>query len=186
MTKRVHPIIAVLALIIALVLVAMVFSRRMQEPPRQTAPMMGRRGAGRGGGMAMRRGGGGGGTSQSSALGIRFSQSSSPRGFKVDGFEGSAGSSPLEVIGVKPGDVIMECNGAKQGIRDALITAIDELQTGGKPITVVVSRGGKELSLKRTEKLPAAAVAKTKAPASSQGKAKPAASPGKGEGKPPE
>jgi len=159
MSSRVHPAVVVLALLVALVVVAMVYSRRLQEPPPQTAPSMGMM-PGSGAGRRGMRGGGGGnraGGLGMPELGVKAGPSSAPPGLKVSAFQSSTGATPLQIMGIKEGDVIESVNGSAESIRTALGDAIRALQKEGKPITLVVNRDGKELTLKVDKKLPAAA-----------------------------
>ena len=92
------------------------------------------------------------------SLGITFSQSREPLGFKVDKFEGTPSPSPLKIMGVKEGDVITAVNGEPQQIRDRILEAIRNLQKQGTPIELTVSRGGKSEIVKWTQKLPASSL----------------------------
>jgi S1-C subfamily serine protease len=77
-----------------------------------------------------------------------------PQGLKVTGFTGSSGSSPLDVLGVEQGDVIVSCNGMSGQLGARIITAIEGLNARGEPITLVVVRDGKRITLERSDKLP--------------------------------
>jgi len=77
-----------------------------------------------------------------------------PRGLLVTGFVSSSETAPLAVIGVKEGDVIVSCNGARQQIGVRLVAAVKGLQERGEPVTLVVMRDGQQVTLERTEKLP--------------------------------
>jgi len=174
MGKRVHPVVVVLVLLVAIVMVALVYARRTETPKPVAASGMGspgpagmaqmqagRRGGG-GGGRGGRMGGAGGGEAAGgradTTLGLQFSRSQAPQGFKVEKFEGTPNPSPLRIMGVKEGDVITAINGKKQQIRDAIIAAIKDLQEKGTPIELAVSRSGKTETIKWTQKLPAASV----------------------------
>jgi S1-C subfamily serine protease len=78
-----------------------------------------------------------------------------PQGLKVTGFTGPSGSSPLDVLGVEQGDVIVSCNGMSGQLGARIISAIEGLNARGEPITLVVARDGKRITLERTEELPA-------------------------------
>jgi len=114
------------------------------------------------------RSGGGGlsaeGASRSSAerlteLGITGMPSGTqPQGLLVTGFVAPSEATPLAVIGVEEGDVIMTCNGQQQQLAVRLLAAIEGLQERGEPIVLVVMRDGEQLTLERTEKLPGSQV----------------------------
>jgi S1-C subfamily serine protease len=88
-------------------------------------------------------------------LGITGEPSSgSPMGLVVTGFVTSPEPSPLQLMGVEKGDVIVSCNGQQQQIAGRVVTAVRNLQEKGEPVTLVVLRQGKELTLERTEKFP--------------------------------
>jgi len=80
-----------------------------------------------------------------------------PRGLLISGFTSQPDPSPLKVIGVEVGDAIISCNGETGKMGDRLQAALDGLQNRGQKITLVVIRDGKQVTLERTEKLPAAA-----------------------------
>jgi len=148
-----RPLIAVaivLALVLIIVAIALVYNRRPSAPPpaRPSAA-----GSTETGGSAAARARGGRGIAQWGATG-RPSQN--PQGLRITGFLPSPGPSPLEVIGVREGDVIVRCNGASEQLRDHLLAAMTGLQERGEPIVLVVSRDGRLLTLERTEKLPSA------------------------------
>ncbi len=190
MGSRVHPVVAVLSILIVVVLVAMVYSRRSETPkPIGTSgaggqEMRGQMGGGggeggRGGGGGGRRGGGrrgggetgggggmggvqmgAGGEMTDASLGMKFSRSADPQGFKIDKFEGTPNPSPLKLMGLKEGDVITSCNGQKQQVRGAVVQGIQDLNASGKSIVILVSRAGKSITINWKDKLPAAAVVK--------------------------
>jgi S1-C subfamily serine protease len=83
-----------------------------------------------------------------------------PRGLLVTGFVSPPEQSPLKVVGVKEGDVILSCNGETHQMGERLYAAIEGLEQRGQKITLVVLRDGKQVTLARTEKLPAAATAR--------------------------
>jgi len=99
---------------------------------------------------------GGSGVQDLSQLGITGRPSdTSPRGLLVTAFTATTPESPLETIGVQQGDVILSCNGAQQQMGRRLAEAIKGLQERGEPVTSVVLREGKQVTLERKEKLPA-------------------------------
>lgn len=77
-----------------------------------------------------------------------------PRGLLVTGFVSAPETTPLAVIGVKEGDVIVSCNGRQQQLGVRLVAAIEKLQESGEPVTLVVVRNGEQVTLERAEKLP--------------------------------
>jgi len=88
-------------------------------------------------------------------LGITGEPSSGdPLGLAVTGFVESSKPSPLQLMGVAKGDVIVSCNGQAQQIAGRIVVAIRNLQDKGEPITLVVLREGKQITLERTEKFP--------------------------------
>ena len=113
-------------------------------------------GGGVGGGVQM----GGGGEMTDTSLGMKFSRSADPQGFKIDKFEGTPNPSPLKLMGLKEGDVITGCNGQKQQVRGAVVQGLQDLNASGKPIAISVSRDGKSITINWKDKLPAAAVVK--------------------------
>ena len=62
--------------------------------------------------------------------------------------------SPLSLLGVEEGDVLGSCNGETAQVRERLVEAVANLQKRGEPITLVVERDGKRITLRRTERLP--------------------------------
>jgi len=117
--------------------------------------------AGGGPSRASRAAGTGGGQQKTLAsFGITGGPSQTePRGLLVTGFTSPPEQSPLKVIGVKEGDVILSCNGETHQMGERLYAAIEGLEKRGRKITLVVLRDGKEVTLERTEKLPADATA---------------------------
>jgi len=92
-----------------------------------------------------------------SQLGITGRPSeTSPQGLLVTAFTATTPGSPLKTIGVQQGDIILSCNGAQQQMGRRLPEAIKGLQERGEPVTLVVLREGKQITLARKEKLPAA------------------------------
>ncbi len=77
-----------------------------------------------------------------------------PQGLLVTGFTLSPEPSPLQVIGVEEGDVIVACNGESRHMRDRILDAIEGLRERGEPITLSVVRNGQQIELTRTERLP--------------------------------
>jgi len=77
-----------------------------------------------------------------------------PRGLRIKDFTPSAKPSPLQVLGVKKGDVIITCNGQAGQLGVRIGQALEALQDRGEPITLVVVRDGKQVTLTRSEKLP--------------------------------
>lgn len=200
MGKRVHPVTSVLAILVVLVIVAMVFARRSDQPKaigtsgggagmeEQMAARRGSRAGGRGGNRGSRGGGrsgqgqqGGGqmvgseGSMSDTSLGINFRRSVSPQGFQIEKFEGSPNPSPLKLMGLQEGDVITSCNGQRQQMRNALVQAIQDLSASGKPIALTIDRGGKAMDITWKEKLPAAAVVTGAVKPKASAEAKPAA-----------
>ena len=87
-------------------------------------------------------------------LGITGEPSStSPQGLLITSF--TTPESALKAIGAQPGDVIISCNGVREQMVRRLPEAIEGLQKRGEPITLVVVRGGKQITLERKTKLPA-------------------------------
>jgi len=88
-------------------------------------------------------------------LGITGQPSSGdPLGLSVTGFVESSKPSPLQLMGVEKGDVIVSCNGQAQQIAGRIVLAIRNLQDKGEPVTLVVLREGKQITLERSEKFP--------------------------------
>lgn len=87
-------------------------------------------------------------------LGVVGEPSADRRGLLIREFTSSPTPSPLQVLGVKKGDVIISCNGQQGQLGLRINQAIDGLQTRGEPITVVVEREGKQVTLTRSERLP--------------------------------
>ena len=144
-----------LAALVVIVLVAafVIYTHRPGSPIASVA------GGGRG--RAAQPAGRAGGQQRSLAyFGITGGPSQTePRGLLVTGFVSPPEQSPLKVIGVKEGDVILSCNGETRQMGERLYAAIEGLQQRGQKITLVVLRDGKQVTLERTEKLPAAATA---------------------------
>jgi S1-C subfamily serine protease len=82
-----------------------------------------------------------------------------PRGLQVTGFVPSSKPWPLDILGVKKGDVIVTCNGQREQIGVRLIAALEGLQSRGETVTLEVIRDGRQMKLERSEKLPAAETA---------------------------
>ena len=92
-----------------------------------------------------------------SQLGITGRPSdTSPQGLLVTAFTATTPESPLKTIGVQQGDVILSCNGAQQQMGRRLPEAMKGLQERGEPVTLVVLREGKQITLARKDKLAAA------------------------------
>ncbi len=167
---RVSPVILVLALVVILVVAFVVYSRRPSTSPVQVSPMAGGE---QGRAQGRMQGGAPGlpgqpGTSQTAStqrnlaeLGItgKPSQGDNP-GLMITGFVSTPERSPLGVIGVKAGDIVISCNGEQRQMGMRLGAAIEGLQKRGEKITLVVVRDGKQVQLERAEKLPEA-VSKT-------------------------
>jgi len=99
---------------------------------------------------------GGSGMQGLTQLGITGRPSdTSPQGLLVIAFRATTPESPLKTIGVQQGDVILSCNGAQQQMGSRLPEAVKGLQERGEPVTLVVLREGKQVTLERKEKLPA-------------------------------
>jgi S1-C subfamily serine protease len=73
----------------------------------------------------------------------------------VTGFVSSSRPSPVELMGVEEGDVIVLCNGraGQMGVR--LLAAVEGLQSRGEPVVLEVVRNGKQIRLRATKKPPA-------------------------------
>lgn len=131
-------------------------SRSTPEPPSGGAPYTEARSEGR---QAEPMAGAGEASSRDhlTKLGIIGRPSGTePRGLLITGFTGPSEDTPVAVIGVEEGDVIISCNGEQQQLGARLVAAIEGLQQRGEPITLVVVRKGEQVTLERTEKLPAA------------------------------
>jgi S1-C subfamily serine protease len=90
------------------------------------------------------------------ALGISGKPSNTtPQGLEITAFTGTT-ESPLKAMGMKAGDVIIKCNGEQQQMGKRLPAAFKDLQDNGKAVTCVILRDGKEMTLTRSEKMPAA------------------------------
>jgi len=75
-------------------------------------------------------------------------------GPRVTGFRPAPAFSPLQAIGAEVGDVLQSCNGEKGDLLARIAEAVAALQARREPITLEVSRNGKTVVLKRSEKLP--------------------------------
>lgn len=171
MSRRVHPVVAVLALLVVLVAIAMVYQRRLEEPPPGTGMaggmgmMQGRRGMrGRGdpgpaaapGQRVPGMGAGpvgsrapGGDAVPNETLGINWKPSMSPRGVRVTGFLPAKDGEPvLQRMGIKRGDVITSCNGKAENIRMQLEEAVKQYQDKGTAFSVEVSRDRETITLR--------------------------------------
>jgi len=92
-----------------------------------------------------------------SQLGITGKPSDTrPQGLLVTAFTAATRESPLKTLGVQQGDVILSCNGTQQQMTKRLLEAVKGLQERGEPVTLVILRDGKQITLERKEKLPAA------------------------------
>jgi len=152
MSKQVSPVVAVLALVVVLVAIGMVYTRRLQEPPPFTMRGPARGGIGRGarggGGDTVRR------DEQDARLGIESDLSTEPKGLRIVSFREPRSRSPLVAIGLKEGDIVLSCNEYDSGLRMRLVLAVTELQRQGQPVKLEVSRGGKQIAIEWTQKLP--------------------------------
>jgi S1-C subfamily serine protease len=83
-----------------------------------------------------------------------------PKGLRITGFVSGPSPSPLKTIGVRKGDIIVSCNKATGQTGMRCVAAIEGLQNRGEPLTLVVARDGKQITLTRSEKLPAGGAAK--------------------------
>jgi len=146
------PILLLALGIVVLLAAAVLYTRRPSSPI--ASPAAGGRGP------ASQRAGQAGGQHRTLAyFGITGGPSQTePRGLLVTGFVSPPEQSPLKVIGVKEGDVILSCNGERRQMGERLHAAVEGLQQRGQKITLVVIREGKELTLERSEKLPANAI----------------------------
>jgi S1-C subfamily serine protease len=73
----------------------------------------------------------------------------------VTGFVSSSGPSPVELLGVEEGDVIVSCNGRSGQIGVRLLAAIEGLQSRGEPLVLEVVRNGRRIKLRATKGPPA-------------------------------
>ena len=153
MSRRAYSLIAVLALVVALAAAFVVYTRQptaslAKAGAAQTGVL------GRGGSSAAP---GQGAVSPLASLGITGKPSSTtPKGLQVTGFTSSSASSALKSIGVKEGDVIVSCNGQGQQIGQRCVAATEGLEKRGEPMTLVVIRNSKQVTLESTKKLPGA------------------------------
>lgn len=88
-------------------------------------------------------------------LGVKGEPSGTePPGLKVTAFTATTPESPLKTLGVEVGDIITSCNGEQRQMGQRIQDALTGLRERGEPITLVVLRDGKQLTLERKEKLP--------------------------------
>ena len=133
MRNRVHPVLIVLTLVIVLITVAIVYSRRLPtraaEPAEvrpRTGPMMGTPGI-------------------DEELGIQWMPWFAPEGERIMNFLPGDTPSPLWLIGCQQGDILVSVNDnpiAEVGLHDALA----ELRENGTPFTLGLIRMGREIT----------------------------------------
>jgi len=133
MRNRVHPVLIVLTLVIVLITVAIVYSRRLPtraaEPAEvrsKIAPMMGTPGV-------------------DEELGIQWMPWFAPEGDRIINFLPGDTPSPLWLIGCQQGDILVSVNDspiAEVGLHEALA----ELRENGTPFTLGLVRMGREIS----------------------------------------
>ena len=133
MRNRVHPVLIVLTLVIVLVAVAIVYSRRLptsdQGPAQVTTrvgPMMGTPGI-------------------DEVLGIQWMPWFAPEGDRIMNFLPSDTPSPLWLIGCQQGDILVSVNDIPMAEAD-LHDALAELRDNGTPFTLGLIRMGREIS----------------------------------------
>jgi hypothetical protein len=146
MRNRVHPVLIVLTLVIVLVTVAIVYSRRLPttgagqaEVTPMVAPMMGTPGI-------------------DEELRIQWIPWFAPEGTRIMNFLPGDTPSPLWLMGCQQGDILVSVNGNPIEGSD-LNDAIAELRENGTPFTLGLVRMGREISkqIDSYPELPAAA-----------------------------
>ena len=138
MKKRVHPLTGVLLIAIVLVLVMVVYRQRLDVVSPDPTPTIVH--TPQGPPMA------------EPDLGIAWMFEPGSNGIRVAKILPSPPPSRLALLGVKPGDMLMEVNGKTADLGD-FSRALDQLQDKGKSFTMTVIRGGQKVKLE-AKKLP--------------------------------
>ena len=146
MRNRVHPVLIVLTLVIVVVTVAIVYSRRLPttaagpaEVRPMAAPMMGT-------------------PDIDEVLRIQWIPWFAPEGIRIMNFLPGETPSPLWLMGCQEGDILVSVNDSPI-VGGDLHEAIAELRENGTPFTLGLVRMGREISkeIDRYPELPAAA-----------------------------
>lgn len=142
-TKKVHPVTVVLTLAVVLFAVFLIYSNRLgpgAAPPQQMMPMEPV-------------------PDHDSRLGVLwkpYPQVINPEdekrviGIQVVGFRPPPTPPPLMLAGVRPGDIILECNGEKADMSN-IGAAMDALREKGEAMTLLVQKEWGEVTLKVEE-----------------------------------
>jgi len=136
--KRVHPLTGVLLIAIVLVLVMVVYRQRLDVVSPDPTPIVV---CGPQGPPMVEPG-----------LGIAWIPDPKSNRIRVIRLLPSPPPSRLALLGVKPGDTLIELNGKVRDL-DNISRALDQLQDKGKPFTLTVIRGGQKVKLE-AKKLP--------------------------------
>jgi C-terminal processing protease CtpA/Prc len=130
--KRIHPATGILVIAIALVMVMMVYRQRLETvdptitPAFINAPQS----------MPIDEPG----------LGISWIEEPGMETVRVSRILASPPPSRLALIGVKPGDRLVEVNG-KPDVKGLIAKALEDLQNKGIPFTLTIERGGQRVKL---------------------------------------
>ena len=138
MKKRVHPLTGVLLIAIVLVLVMVVYRQRLDVVSPEPTVTITHTPQGP--------------PTAEPDLGIAWMPEPGSNGIRVAKILPSPPPSRLALLGVKPGDMLMEVNGKTADLGD-FSRALDQLQDKGKPFTMTVIRGGQKVKLE-AKKLP--------------------------------
>lgn len=138
MQRRVHPVIVVLALLVALVVAAMYGSREL-GPPREGGPI-----------SAMEMRGGVPSPVHNPVLGAMWSPVPRRQGaMKIMGFRPPPGPPPGPAVGLRQNDILVACNGEPFRASD-LNAAVKRLVEEGTPFTLTVERWGEKVTIEVT------------------------------------
>ena len=140
MKKRIHPATGVLVIAIVLVLVMMMYRQRLETVDPTPVPIV----------MNVPQGP----PLDEPTLGISWMPEPGTDSIRVTRLLASPPPSRLSLLGVKPGDRLVEVNG-KTDVQGLLNTALNDLQNKGIPFTLTIARGSQRVKLE-AKQLPAA------------------------------
>ncbi len=136
--SRVHPVTVVLTLVVVGFAIFMLYGRKLEQqtPSGPVLP--------RGMDRPLPQ------PAYDEALGALLTVSIDPPGDKIVAFRPRRDASVLGVLGLYPGDIVVNING--QGLTAGTVQeAMDALKKDGTPITIELYRNGQKMELKYTE-----------------------------------
>lgn len=160
MRRRMNPVVAVLAVLVAVAVVAIIFQREMQQPqPRAATTDAVLEGVTN--------------PVQDRSLGVVWGPMRRRGGaMKVMGFRPPPSPPPLQAIGLREMDIVVQVNGEKFSV-GGIHRAVTALKEKGTPFTLKVERGGQEMTIKVTQ-WPEASESPPEGPGSGRGPERPA------------